>query len=158
MDSGISDVVNEFRPLNKERLGVDVSIRDWAPKVEQRIPILLEKIQSSSNKEADKTLMSNALKDIRDVILVDNYQQFYHDLIDRSNICFCHNDAQERNILCSNEDNSRVTLIDYEYGDWNPWTYDLANFLNEWSCDNSYTGKYGIKFYPINEPNDSEIE
>ena len=41
---------------------------------------------------------------------------------------------------------------------WNPQYYDLANYLNEFVCDNSYPKGTGIAYYMDNWPSDSEIE
>ena len=41
-------------------------------------------------------------------------------------------------------DNTKLTLIDYEYAGWNPMAYDLANYLNECSIDNCHPSKNGI--------------
>ena len=32
-----------------------------------------------------------------------------------------------------------LILIDYEYGNWNPMAYDIANYFNEFTCDNAAT-------------------
>ena len=36
------------------------------------------------------------------------------------------------------EDNEKVVLIDYEYGGWNPFAVDIANYLNEFMLDNAH--------------------
>ena len=51
----------------------------------------------------------------------------------------------------------RVVLIDYEYGNWNPKMYDLANYLNEWCCDNNYPAACGIAHFLQNWPTEEEI-
>ncbi|XXQ34626.1 Aminoglycoside phosphotransferase domain-containing protein [Plasmodiophora brassicae] len=53
----------------------------------------------------------------------------------RSPIVFCHNDAQEGNILRTHE--GRYVLIDYEYASWNYAAYDLANAFCESALDNN---------------------
>ena len=55
----------------------------------------------------------------------------YRSLVPRDEIVFSHNDVQENNILLNLENNELITLIDFEYGGWNPIAYDLANYLNE---------------------------
>ena len=55
-------------------------------------------------------------------------------------------------------DSSKISLIDFEYGMWNPMCYDLGNYLNEMVCDNSYPYGVGIRFYWENWPSDEEIE
>ena len=72
----------------------------------------------------------------------------------------CHGSifVQENNILASLEDNSKIFLIDYEYGMWNPKYYDLGNYLNEVVVDNAHPKPPGVKAYFENWPTDSEIE
>ena len=49
-------------------------------------------------------------------------------------------------------------LIDYEFAMWNPEMYDLANFLNEMSCDHGHPGAdCCIKYYLENQPMEKEI-
>ena len=44
-------------------------------------------------------------------------------------------------------------LIDYEYSDWNPMAYDLADYINECVCDNNALGQAcGVQGYPNNLP------
>ena len=69
-----------------------------------------------------------------------------------------HNDAQENNILVSLANNQDMLLIDYEYCSWNTWTYDLANYINEFACDNAHPGYPYIGYYPDNFPSDSEMQ
>ena len=49
-------------------------------------------------------------------------------------------------------------MIDYEYSNWNPLTYDLGNFLNEYCCDNAHPEGSGTRHYPENMPSDDQIE
>ena len=63
---------------------------------------------------------------------------------------------QENNILLK-FGHSDVVLIDYEYGMWNPRMYDLANYLNEWCCDNNYPQAPGIAHFLQNFPTEDEI-
>ena len=49
-------------------------------------------------------------------------------------------------------------LIDFEYGGWNPQTYDFASYLNEHVCDNGHPEGSGIKYYPQNTPSEASIE
>ncbi|KAL2649277.1 hypothetical protein R1flu_017405 [Riccia fluitans] len=49
-------------------------------------------------------------------------------------IGFCHNDLQYGNIMMD-EDNSSVTIIDYEYASFNPVAFDIANFFCEKAAD-----------------------
>lgn len=65
-----------------------------------------------------------------------------------------HNDAQENNILTSLDNNLKITLIDFEYGGWNPVQFDLANYLNELMLDNAHPKGNGIKYYLENNASD----
>jgi thiamine kinase-like enzyme len=49
-----------------------------------------------------------------------------------------------------------ITLIDFEYGGWNPIQFDLANYLNELELDNAHPKGTGIKYYPENAATDAE--
>ena len=79
-------------------------------------------------------------------------------LIPQGPTVLSHNDAQENNILSSLEDATKIILIDYEYGMWNPRYYDLGNFLNEWICDNAYPKGTGIAYFLQNWPTEQEIQ
>ena len=52
--------------------------------------------------------------------LQPGYQEVLRNLVPRDKIVFSHNDAQENNILSSLENATKIILIDYEYGMWNP--------------------------------------
>ena len=39
-------------------------------------------------------------------------------------------------MLSSLKNREKIVLIDYEYGNWNPRAYDIANFFNEFCFDN----------------------
>jgi thiamine kinase-like enzyme len=80
--------------------------------------------------------------------LFKGYADFFNGLIDREGtIVLGHNDTQENNILIGNEDNEKMILIDFEYGGFNPITYDIANYLNETVCDNQ-----SMRYYHSNFP------
>ncbi|GLJ18066.1 hypothetical protein SUGI_0318740 [Cryptomeria japonica] len=49
-------------------------------------------------------------------------------------IGFCHNDLQYGNIMIDQEDTS-VTIIDYEYASYNPVAFDLANHFCEMAAN-----------------------
>ena len=93
-----------------------------------------------------------------DVALFPGYIEFFEKLVDREECVFSHNDAQENNILVSLADNTQLIFIDYEYGDWNPLTFDLANYLNEYIVDNAYPKGTGIAYVHENAPEPWEIE
>ena len=60
--------------------------------------------------------------------------------------------------MSSLSDSTKLVLIDYEYGMWNPWCYDMGNYLNEWVCDNAYPCHPGVTYCFDNWPTDAEIE
>jgi choline/ethanolamine kinase len=76
----------------------------------------------------------------------------YRSLVPRDEVVFSHNDVQENNILVNLENNELSTLIDFEYGGWNPIAYDLANYLNEMCIDNAHPSGPGVKLYLNNFP------
>ncbi|XP_010521106.1 PREDICTED: probable choline kinase 1 [Tarenaya hassleriana] len=49
-------------------------------------------------------------------------------------IGFCHNDLQYGNIMIDEETNA-ITIIDYEYGSFNPVAYDIANHFCEMAAN-----------------------
>ena len=57
-------------------------------------------------------------------------------------------------------DSEKLMLIDYEYGDWNPRAYDIANYFNEFCFDNVAIGEFnsGIQYYENNFPSQAERE
>ena len=80
-------------------------------------------------------------------------------LVPREQICLSHNDVLEGNILVNLTDNTEIMLIDYEFGMWNPEYYDLANYLNEWCCDNAHPDQNCcIAYYIENWPTLAEIQ
>ena len=58
--------------------------------------------------------------------------------------------------MASLDYNQKITLIDFEYGGWNPVQYDLANYLNEFMLDNAHPKGCGIAYYPDNQATDLE--
>lgn len=53
-----------------------------------------------------------------------------------SPVVFCHNDLQEGNILFNDKEadpDKRITIIDWEYGNYNYRGFDLANHFCEWA-------------------------
>jgi thiamine kinase-like enzyme len=91
--------------------------------------------------------------------LFPGYLEYFDGLIPKeSEIIIGHNDAQENNILLSLENNLDIMIIDFEYMGWQPRAYDLANYVNETMCDNSYPLRNGIAFYLENTMTDSEVE
>ena len=77
---------------------------------------------------------------------------------DANSIVLAHNDAQENNILSTLKDSTKLYLIDYEYGMWNPRYYDVANYLNEFVCENAYPCEPGVTYYMDNWPSNGDIE
>ncbi|XP_022991265.1 probable choline kinase 2 [Cucurbita maxima] len=53
---------------------------------------------------------------------------------DHQTIGFCHNDVQYGNIMLDEETRS-ITIIDYEYANYNPIAFDIANHFCEMTAD-----------------------
>lgn len=52
-------------------------------------------------------------------------------------------------------------VIDYEYAEWNPMVFDIANYFGEFVIDNAAAfGTYncGIQYYENNFPSRDEME
>ena len=60
--------------------------------------------------------------------------------------------------MTSLSDNEKVILIDYEYAGWNPYAYDIANYLDSCMLDHTYSKGVGIKNYYSNFPTAPERE
>ena len=56
------------------------------------------------------------------------------------------------------DDNEKLTLIDYEYGGWNVFAFDIANYLNEYMLDNNWSAGNGIRCYVRNYATAEERE
>ncbi|KAL1540584.1 casein kinase (serine/threonine/tyrosine protein kinase), variant 2 [Salvia divinorum] len=54
--------------------------------------------------------------------------------MDHQEIGFCHNDMQYGNIMID-DNNSTITIIDYEYASYNPIAYDIANHFCEMAAN-----------------------
>jgi len=57
---------------------------------------------------------------VENTFLRDGYQAALRALIPDGPRVLSHNDVGELNILTSHEDNTKLLLIDYEFGLWNP--------------------------------------
>ena len=156
--SGIPEKVNSFLPLDKNNLGIDKAIKVWGPSVESKIERIRAKLDSADIPDNEKKEIADACQRTMDVALFPGYIEYYERLVERGECVFSHNDVQENNILVSLADNTHLIFIDYEYGDWNPLTFDLANYLNEYIVDNAYPKGTGIAYYHENAPESWEIE
>jgi thiamine kinase-like enzyme len=138
-------------PLDVNNLSIDTAINEWGPKVKDRLPSMRGKLlQDNGIPHPDKLEVIDLLDR---TFLFDGYRDYFKKLVPRdSEIVLAHNDAQENNILTSLEDNTKITLIDYEYGGWNPMAMDIANYLNECCLENAHPKGVGIKVYLENFP------
>lgn len=75
-------------------------------------------------------------------------------------MAFLHHDMRELNILLSNDQDCKITLIDYEFCHWDPLMFDLAYFINEHSIleEHIVAGCTKRAYFPENAPSDKEIE
>lgn len=153
------DKVLAIKPLNIEKLGVDSGV-EWAKTVKERLPRIQSKLKGRTDVGARHIL--STIEKMNEVFLFDGYEDFFKLLVPRhGNIVLGHCDTQENNILTSLQDNEKLMLIDYEYGDWNPMAYDIANYFNEFCCDNvAPHGVFdcGIQYYEKNFPTRPERE
>ena len=142
--------------MNRSQLGIDISIDVWGPGSITRIASIRKRLNPET--VPDHEIILRALDDLENTYLKPGFVEHFHNLVPREHIALCHNDVQEGNILMKLTDASKISLIDFEYGMWNPMCYDLGNYLNEMVCDNSYPHGVGIRFYWENQASDEEIE
>nr|CUU98690.1 choline:ethanolamine kinase [Hymenolepis microstoma] len=80
--------------------------------------------------------------------------------MDRFPVRFCHNDVQENNLLLYKDPSKRgwyrILTIDYEYSSYNFRCFDVGNFFNEWTYDNTYPHAPGFAYYPDAYPSREE--
>ena len=154
-DQPAVEQLKQLIPLDVNKLAIDTAINNWGPMLKERLPSMRGKLlQDNGIPHPDKL---GIIDQLERTFLFDGYKEYFTKLVPRdSEIVLAHNDAQENNILASLEDNSKITLIDYEYGGWNPMAMDIANYLNECTIDNAYPMGVGIKHYPDNYPSESE--
>ena len=136
---------------------MDHAIKEWASKLKARLPSIRGKLLQ------DNGIPHPELLEVVDAVdrtfLFDGYEKYFSELVPRGGpISLSHNDAQENNILMSLADNEKIILIDYEYGGWNPFVYDLANYIDECMLDNAYPKGVGVKVYYNNLPTAPERE
>ena len=154
--SGSAERVQEYRPLDKSQLAIDKIINEWGPASLARIAKIKAKLDL--NDDGHRSI-KQALDLLTDTYLQDGYEDKLRNLVPRDQVCLSHNDVVECNILTDLTENTKVMLIDYEFGMWNPEYYDLANYLNEWCCDNAHPGSdCCIAYYLENWPSLGEIK
>ena len=128
--------------------------------VKERLCVVKGKLEGRTDEGA--TYIRSIIDMIDKEFLFDGYEEFFSQLVPRqSQIVLSHVDTQENNILMFAVDNEQLMLIDYEFADWNPMAYDIANYCNECTCDNAATESNfncGVQYYEINFPKRSEIE
>ncbi|XP_076805139.1 choline/ethanolamine kinase-like isoform X2 [Clavelina lepadiformis] len=69
-------------------------------------------------------------------------------------VVFCHNDAQEGNLLCADDNNRQnpVQMIDFEYSSYNYRGFDIGNHFCEWMYDYSHPSWPFYSYKPENFP------
>ena len=153
--SGAAEAIQAYKPMDANKLGIDQAIEEWGPANIARIAKIRAKLTPGT--EGNDYIL-NALTRLEQTYLKDGYQQVLQNLVPRDTIVLSHNDAQENNILSSLDDATKILLIDFEYGMWNPQYFDVANYLMEMCLDNAYPKGTGIKYYLENWPSNDEIE
>ena len=152
--SGVSEAIEAIKPRATTKMGVEIAIEDWGPAVISKIAALRQKLNPED--EGHRSILTS-LDCVSETFLKDGYQEVLRACIPSGTVLMCHNDAQENNILSSIEDTTKIILIDYEYGMWNPQMYDLGNYLNEFCLDNAYPLGTGVAYALSNWPTEEEI-
>jgi len=160
-DSNMQKKLSEFCDLDTNKLVIHEAIDVWAPACMKRIEMMKAQLRESGKKD-----IIQIVERMERTMLFEGYNQHYRALVpipeDQENAIFptvfAHNDIQELNMMCKNEDNTKIVLIDFEYGVWNPMAMDLANYINECMIDNSYPKNFGKGFYEANAMSKQEIE
>ncbi|GJN32211.1 hypothetical protein PR202_gb20697 [Eleusine coracana subsp. coracana] len=93
----------------------------------QRLRRWLEEARGRCSEEECKELQLDKLVD--EIAMLESALS----VIDQT-VGFCHNDLQYGNIMI-HEETRQVTLIDYEYGSFNPIAFDIANHFCEMAAD-----------------------
>lgn len=145
-DEELSSALKIYLPCDASKLIVDQTIQQSAPILKERLPSMRGKLlQDNGIPHPEHLRVIDALDR---TFLFNGYKEYFSALVPRNQIVISHNDSQENNILMDVIDNSKLTLIDYEYAGWNPMAFDLANYLNECSLDNAHPSKAGIALVP----------
>lgn len=154
--SGAAEAIQKLKPMDPSKLGIDEAIEEWGPATVTKIAKIKAKL---SLETPGHKYIHDSLCKLETTYLKEGYQEVLRALVPRESdqVVLAHNDAQENNILSSLSDNSKLYLIDYEYGMWNPKYYDVANYLNEFVCDNAHPCEPGVTYYPSNWPTEGEI-
>eukprot|EP00795_Rhopilema_esculentum_P011660 gene11660-21908_t len=120
-------------PLNKEPSWIWESMETWISVAEA----------STFDDPKDKEIMEK----LNIKSLTEEYLKLKSFLIDtNSEVVFCHNDAQEGNILLIEENGKQdVLLIDYEYSSYNYRGFEFGNHFCEWMYD--YSNNNYPKFF-----------
>jgi thiamine kinase-like enzyme len=112
-------------------LTVDKCIDEWSQKVELRIVKITETLMEN---KAQNEIQLRALEEVKKEFMFEGYKEHFKAKTPRDNhfpIVISHCDGQELNVLMDKKDNEKLILIDCEYGGWNPFAYDIANYLIE---------------------------
>lgn len=140
-------------PINKDNMIIDKATMVWGPALQKRIPDMKRRlIEDGKEKHAYQLKVIDL---IEKTFLFEGYQEHFNKQIPRDSrfpIVLSHNDAQENNLMMINGENEKIVMIDYEYGGWNPFAFDIANYISELSLDNAHPQGNGCKVYPSNFP------
>ena len=151
---GISNAIEAIKPSSESKMGVEIAIDEWGPACIERMARIRAKLNVADNPGHQR--ISEAMDRLERTFLREGYQEWMRTFIPVGKPIVTHSDVQENNILLSFQCD-KVYLIDYEYGTWNPCSYDLANYLNEFICDNNYPTGSGIAHFLQNWPSEDDI-
>jgi ethanolamine kinase len=130
------------QPLPTDKLLLWKQLEDW---LESALDLTeRKKFKTSQDNERVRTLNPSlhAMKDelhwLRSSVIKDGGSSncISNNCDGQEKVGFCHNDLLASNILWNGEmdtDNMNVRLIDFEYGGWNYFCYDIANHFNEFA-------------------------
>ena len=151
------DKISQFKPINRDKLGLDMGMDDFAPQVRERLTKILGKLEGEAKTEG-ATFIADTCKAILSDILFEGSEAFYRKLLAKQRsgpVVLSHCDPNETNVLASKRDFEQMMLIDYEFADWNPLATDIAIIFNELTCDNAAPHSNfnsGVRYYESNFP------
>ena len=157
------DKISQFKPINRDKLGLDMGMDDFAPQVRERLTTILDKLEGKAKTEGT-TFIVDICKALLNDVLFEGSEAFHRSLLAKQRagpVVLSHCDPNETNVLASKRDFEQMMLIDYEFADWNPLATDIAIIFNELTCDNAAPHSNfnsGVRYYESNFPTRSEME
>jgi len=138
---------------------IDRAVNVWGPTLVRRLPEIKRRLIEDGAVKHKEQL--DTIKLVEETFLFEGYKEHFGKQVPRKSefpIVVAHNDAQENNILTRSGKEEEIVLIDFEYGGWNPFVFDIANYISELVLDNAHPEGNGVKVYPSNFPDKDEIK